>query len=493
MDHHVATPASQIKAPPAGTQNDKVLHEALTQTTQLAEHFQTLRDSFKQAPYPDIEQRIGHIQAIKDALINNKQALTQALNDDYGYRSHFDSLLADIVATVQHANYTLKHIRKWLKPNKRHAGLMLFPSTITVHQQPLGVVGVITPWNFPVNLSISPAITALAAGNRVMIKLSEFTPNTNQVLKSIFEPLSDQMVFVEGEVEVSTAFSSLPFDHLFFTGSTEVGKYVARAAAENLTPITLELGGKSPVVIDDSFPIKRAVDAILTGKTINSGQICVAPDYIWLPKARQQEFIDTYVKRFKHFYGNQKQASRHGCIINSKQLERLHRYLDDAREQGASILSIDTDRSAENGYLAPHLITDVSDNMLIMQNEIFGSLLPIMGYDEIEQAFSYIAAKPRPLAYYLMSEDKALIERTTQQTHSGGLSINDTLLHVAAEDAPFGGIGHSGMGHYHGIEGFKTFSHSKTVLKTASWLPRSALMLKYRDLMAKVLGKVFLR
>ncbi len=464
------------------------------QITGLNEHFHSLTAEFKQAPYLPIDKRIELISSIKQSLIAEKETLIQALSDDYGYRSQFDSLLADIIATVQHSNYTLKHIKKWVKPNRRHAGLLLFPSKVCVHQQPLGVIGIITPWNFPINLSINPAITALAAGNRVMIKMSEFTPNTNRVLKKILGGIDEHVVFIEGEMEVSSAFSKLPFDHLFFTGSTEVGKHIARAAADNLTPITLELGGKSPVIIDDQISMKSAIDSIILGKTVNAGQICVAPDYICLPKSRQQEFIDTYKKRFQHFYGRKSQTSRHGCIINERQLSRLQSYLADAKNLGATLHPVSLDSTDTTpSDLMPTLISDVNDDMLIMKNEIFGSLLPIMTYEHIDEAFRYIDNRARPLALYVMTDDKALIERATYQIHSGALSINDTLLHVAAEDAPFGGIGHSGLGSYHGIEGFKTFSHSKTVFHTASWLPRSALLLKNRDLMAKLLKKVFVR
>ncbi|MDN3680243.1 coniferyl aldehyde dehydrogenase [Vibrio tapetis subsp. quintayensis] len=476
------------------TINQQVLQHEDSQIEALNEHFHSLSAQFKQTPYLPIEKRIETIIEIKQALISGKDTLIQALSDDYGYRSQFDSLLADIMATVQHANYTLKHIKKWVKSERRHTGLLLFPSKVTVHQQPLGVIGVVTPWNFPINLSINPAITALAAGNRVMIKMSEFTPNTNRVLKQMLSNIDEQVVFIEGEMDVSSAFSKLPFDHLFFTGSTEVGKHIARAAADNLTPITLELGGKSPVIIDDHISMNSAIDSIILGKTVNAGQICVAPDYICLPKARQQEFIDTYIKRFQHFYGGKAQSSRHGCIINERQLSRLQSYLTDAEQRGANLHPVSQDSTGNTpSDLMPTLISNVNDDMLIMKNEIFGSLLPIMTYDHIDEAFRYIDNRARPLALYVMTEDKALIERATYQVHSGALSINDTLLHVAAEDAPFGGIGHSGLGSYHGIEGFKTFSHSKTVFHTAAWLPRSALLLKKRDLMTKLLQKVFLR
>ncbi|USD66912.1 coniferyl aldehyde dehydrogenase [Vibrio sp. SCSIO 43136] len=459
---------------------------------QLHTEFEKLSLAFQQEPYPSIESRAARITQLKESIIEHKQALADALSADYGYRSPFDTLLSDIVTVCANSHYTLKNLKKWTKPQRRHSGLLLMPSSVHVYQQPLGIVGIITPWNFPVNLSMNPTITALAAGNRVMLKMSEFTPNTNQVLRQVLKPLEDHIVLIEGEAEISSAFSRLKFDHLFFTGSTAVGKHIAHAATDNLTPITLELGGKSPTIIDNKIDMKSAVDAILTGKSINSGQICVAPDYVFLPKEREQEFIKMYRDRFNHFYASQKQDSGYGCIIDQRQYDRLQGYLSDAVEKGAKLHPMEAPSTGEN-FLPPTLVTEVDGTMEIMQHEIFGSLLPIMTYDKIEQVYDYINKGERPLALYLMSDDKALIEKTLKQTHSGGVAINDTLFHVAADDAPFGGIGHSGMGSYHGIEGFKTFSHSKTVLKSASWLPRSAFLLKHRDLAAKVLGKLFVR
>lgn len=369
---------------------------------------------------------------------------------------------------------------------------MLAPSKVTVQYQPLGVVGIISPWNFPVILSLAPLVTALAAGNRVMMKLSEFTPKTNKVIVNICRELSGHVEVFEGEADVAQAFSQLPFDHLLFTGSTNVGRAVAKAAAENLTPVTLELGGKSPVIIAEDADMKKTVDAILFGKCINAGQICVAPDYAFVPQERVEEFITLFLKRFEKLYlkSNKNQKLTH--IINQRQYDRLTALLEDAKAQGASIHTVEASPQQER-LLYPHLITDVSRDMRIMQEEIFGPLLPIKPYKSLEEAIDYINQHQRPLALYVMSDDKSTIKHIVRNTHSGGVGINDTVLHVGAEDAPFGGIGQSGIGHYHGVEGFRTFSHAKTILHTPKWLPRTGALMRRRAMAIKAIQKIFVR
>ncbi|WP_051227923.1 coniferyl aldehyde dehydrogenase [Oceanospirillum beijerinckii] len=461
---------------------------------QLKSEFQRLKTAFTLSPYPVMSDRRRLLDQLKRRLLQREQVLYQALNQDYGYRSEFDSLLADLMPSVQQLNYVYRKLPKWLKPSRRHAGLTLSPSSVSVHYQPLGVVGVIVPWNFPIFLSLGPIITALAAGNKVMVKMSEFTPYTNQVIRELFQPMSDDVVIIEGESETAAQFSALPFDHLFFTGSTQVGRYVAKAAADNLTPITLELGGKSPVIIAQDAKMSAAVDAIMLGKSINAGQICVAPDYILLPESCRDKFIETYRQAYKKYFADDKNQCRFSNVLDQRQFTRLQSYLEDAKTKGARIEPVLTEGiNHDKHWMCPHLVIDVNDEMALMQNEIFGPILPILTYQCIDEAFHYIQARPRPLALYLMSSDKSLQQRVKRTTHSGGVCINDTLMHVAADDAPFGGIGESGMGHYHGIEGFKTFSHARTVLHSPSWLPRSNVLLKNRDLVVKVFRKLFLR
>lgn len=454
--------------------------------------FTEINSHYYTDPFPTLEQRLDKLTQLKSSLLEHQSQLVEALNSDYGHRSEFDSLICDLLPAVNHINYTVKHLKKWMKPSKRHTGLLLMPSKVRVEYQPLGVIGVIAPWNFPIVLSIAPIATALAAGNRVMVKLSEHTPATNTVLSQICSVLDQDVYIVEGQADIAQYFSSLPFNHLIFTGSTKVGKLVAKAAASNLTPVTLELGGKSPVLIADDADIKRAVDAIMLGKSINAGQICVAPDYVLLPQGKELQFIECYLERFYQLYVHDEEIKEATHIINEAQHKRLQSYLKDAKDRGATIHTIDYVEH-EQGQMLPQLLTGLTEQMLVMKEEIFGPILPIIGYRHLNEALSFINARPRPLALYLMSDDKLLQQQVLEQTHSGGVAINDTLLQVAADDAPFGGIGDSGMGHYHGEEGFRTFSKAKTVLSTPSWIPRSGLLLGYRTWLQKIIGLLFLR
>ncbi|WP_394250029.1 coniferyl aldehyde dehydrogenase [Vibrio profundi] len=462
----------------------------------LSEQFHVLKNAYATEPYFPLKSRLELLRNIKSELLSKQDTLNEALSADYGFRSEFDSAICDLMPAVQHINYTIKKLPKWVKPSKRHAGLMLSPSSVSVKYQPLGVIGVIVPWNFPIVLSIAPVVTALAAGNRAMIKLSEHTPNTNQVLKQVFSGFSDHVVCVEGEADIASRFSALPFEHILFTGSTPVGKLVAQAAASNLTPVTLELGGKSPAIIAPDADLTAAADAILLGKSINAGQICVAPDYVYLPKGKEQAFVEVYLKRFERAYlKGQKKNAKNGHItqiINQTQYDRLQRLLEDATQQGAKIHTISGYELSERQML-PHLITETKEELAALQQEIFGPILPIKSYQNLDEVIEYINGKPRPLALYLMTNDKATKKRVINETHSGSIGINETLLQIAAEDAPFGGIGDSGMGMYHGVEGFKTFSHAKTVLDTPAWMPRSRWVLRYKKSIKALLSSLFLR
>jgi coniferyl-aldehyde dehydrogenase len=464
----------------------------------LQKDFTQLRQFYKNETYPSEQKRRLLLNSLKKSLLENEQAIYNALKIDYGHRSEFDTLIGELIPSIANINYTLKKLKRWMKSSKRHAGLLLFPSSVHVHIQPLGVIGVIVPWNYPVFLSLAPVITALAAGNKVMVKISEYTPATNKVIKQLLTCIADDVVIVEGESEISAAFSALPFDHLLFTGSTQVGKHVARAAANNLTPITLELGGKSPLIIDASANLKIAVDAVILGKVMNAGQICIAPDYILLPVGLQQDFIDLFKTRFLEYYKTSADgvnfANSLTQIIDDKHALRLSAYIEDAIDKGAVVHTIQEAAVASPFKLQqPLLITNVNDSMEVMKNEIFGPLLPIITYDNIDEAIAFVNAKPRPLALYVMSSDADNINKVLVQTHSGGVCVNDTLMHIVAEDAPFGGIGQSGMGHYHGEEGFRTFSKEKTVLVSSSYLPKNKIMLKYRDRITPLLRTIFLR
>lgn len=451
---------------------------------------------YKLSPAPSIQYRKEQLMALKTALLSRQDELVMALNQDYGQRAKQDSLIADLLPCVMNINYTLKNLKKWSKPQRRHAGLLLSPAKVTVHYQPLGVIGIMVPWNFPIMLSIGPLIGALAAGNRAMIKLSEFTPATNAVITAMLTSIFDSktVAVIEGEADVAASFSALPFNHLVFTGSTNIGRHVMRAAANNLTPVTLELGGKSPVIIADDMPIETAVERLIFGKCLNAGQICVAPDYIFCPENKVDDFIAAYQKQFKSMYPKHSANSDYANIINDAQHKRLLSWLDDAIDKGAKVVSASGEEiNRSTRQLATQLITQVTDDMQLMQEEIFGPLLPIMPYKNLDNAIDYINDRPRPLALYIMSFNKATQQLLLDKTHSGGVCINDTIMHVAADDAPFGGIGDSGMGHYHGKEGFLTFSKAKTVLAQGKINIGKLVHPPYDTFIQKLMLKIFMR
>jgi len=415
----------------------------------LPEQLHRLRQASQATPMPDLASRLARLDALKQGLLRHKQALCQALARDYGQRSDYDSLIADVLPCVMQINYTLKRLKGWMKPERRHSGLLLAPARVEVHYQPLGVVGIMVPWNFPVMLSLGPLIGALAAGNRAMIKLSEFTPHTNAVMA---------------------------------------------AAAPQLTPLTLELGGKSPCLIAPDMPLALAVERMIFGKSLNAGQICVAPDYVLLPRGQEQAFIEAFQAHFRRLYPKGLESPDYGAIINAPQYERLTAWLEEARQAGAQLHPCVTPaRDDATRKLVPHLLTEVPGHCQVMQQEIFGPLLPLVPYDDIEEALAYVAARPRPLALYLMSLDETLQRRLIRETHAGGMAINESLFQVAADDAPFGGIGPSGMGHYHGREGFLTFSKAKTVLRRGRFSTGSLIHPPYRRWYQRLMMALFLR
>ena len=462
----------------------------------LPEQVNRLKQACQAHPMPSLEQRRNRLSALKGALLAHKQPLCDALALDYGQRSDYDSLVADILPCVMQINYSLKRLKGWMRPARRHPGLLLAPARVEVHYQPLGVIGIMVPWNFPVMLSLGPLIGAIAAGNRAMIKLSEFTPHTNAVLRTLLAQVfgDDEVVVIEGDAGLAAAFSTLPFDHLLFTGSTAVGRLVMAAAAPQLTPLTLELGGKSPCLIAPDMPLALAVERMIFGKSLNAGQICVAPDYVLLPRGQEQAFIEAYQAHFRRLYPKGLDSPDYGSIINRAQYERLTAWLAEAKQAGAQVHPC-TSPARDDGArrLVPHLLTEVPGHCQLMQQEIFGPLLPLVPYDNIDEALAYIAARPRPLACYLMSLDPALQSRLIRETHAGGMAINECLFQVAADDAPFGGIGPSGMGHYHGHEGFLTFSKAKTVLRRGRFSAGTLIHPPYRRWYQRLMMALFLR
>ncbi len=458
--------------------------------------FTQQKDAFFKAPVTSKKERVESLKKLKTALLSRQESLIEALAKDYDQRPAQDSIIGDILPCVMNINYTIKKLRKWMKPSRRSAGLLLAPATVRVEYQPLGVIGIMVPWNFPIMLSIGPLITAIAAGNNAMIKLSEFTPHTNKVLTAMLSSIFDdsQVAVIEGEADIAAQFSSLAFDHLMFTGSTTVGRHVMRAAADNLTPVTLELGGKSPVVVAPDMPIDTAVERLIYGKCLNAGQICVAPDYVLCPRDKVDELIKSYQQQFQAMYGTGEQRKDYTHIINDAQHQRLESWLTDAASKGAVITPANNcARNYSSRDMATQLVTNVKDNMLIMQQEIFGPILPILPYDSLDEAIAYINERPNPLALYIMSFDKTTQRILLDSTKSGGVCINDTIMHVAAEDAPFGGVGSSGMGHYHGHEGFQTFSKAKTILSRGKLNTGKLVYPPYDTFIQRLMLKIFLR
>ncbi|PCI71634.1 MAG: coniferyl-aldehyde dehydrogenase [Gammaproteobacteria bacterium] len=465
-----------------------------TSTHDLKELLQLQQDAFKREPFPSEKLRITQLKALKEALLKHKEKLIKAISADFGHRSEDETQLADIMPTILSIGYHIKHLRHWMKPEKRHVSALFQPASSQIMFQPLGVVGIMAPWNYPVFLTLGPLIAAIAAGNRAMIKPSEFTPYSNRILCEIINDAfsKDEVVIVEGEAEIAAAFSALPFDHLIFTGSTSVGKHVMAAAAKNLTPVTLELGGKSPALIAEDVSADFAVERLLYGKCLNSGQTCVAPDYVLCPESKLDDLIASFKKGFQQLYPDLS-CGDYSSVINDRQFSRLNLLIEDANEKGATVISLAEPPTNQERCLPLQLIIDVNDTMEVMQDEIFGPLLPILTFKNIDEAISIIQSKPRPLALYLYSLDKKTQNHVLLQTHAGGVCINDSVNHVAQEDLPFGGVGASGMGKYHGKEGFLTFSASKPILKRGRFYSAKAAFPPYNRLIHRMIYRLFLK
>jgi len=467
-------------------------------TTQkaLTDTYLQQKEYFTNNTYPSYQERIGDLTTLKAILIDNQDAFINAMSQDFGHRSADDTRIGDILTTVMGINYAIKKLKQWMKPEKKHIGILFQPAKGEVIYQPKGVVGIIAPWNYPLFLTLGPLTTALAAGNTAMIKMSEYTPNTNSLLAKLMANAfpTEKVAIVCGEADMAAIFSSVAFDHLFFTGSTGVGKLVMKAAAENLVPVTLELGGKSPTIIDNDIDIKTAVSRLILGKTLNSGQTCVAPDYIFCPHNKIDELIQAFKDYYQNMYPNVQENDDCTCIINDAQKARIDSLLVNAKEQGANIIPLAQDsQNSQSRKMPLTLLTNIHDDMTIMQQEIFGPLLPIIGYDDVSEAITYINNKPRPLALYICSFNKAFQQQILLNTHAGGVCINDAAFHVANDDLPFGGIGASGMGQYHGNEGFKTFSHGKTVLSRGRINLGTLLFPPFGNKIHQLIYKLFIR
>jgi coniferyl-aldehyde dehydrogenase len=428
-----------------------------------------IRNAYKKSPAPTANERIDRLNRLQSAIVENKDRLIEAVDKDFNGRAAAETLITELLPTLEGIAYNRKHVRKWMKQSSRHVPLMLTGAKTKVHYQPLGVVGIVVPWNFPIFLGLSPLVGAFAAGNRAMIKTSEFAPATGELIAEMLGKYfsDEEVVVVNGGVEVATEFTKLPFDHLVFTGSTQVGRIVMKAAADNLTPVTLELGGKSPAIVHASFPIEEAAKRVAFGKGLNAGQVCVSPDYMMVPRGKADEFAKTFQDAFVKHYPTLRDNPDYTSIITERQRDRLVDNLKDAEEKGAEIITINpsNDDFAGTRKLPMHVVKNVTDDMRVMQEEIFGPILPIVEYDTIEDAIEYVNGRDRPLALYYFDWNEQRGERMLSETHSGGVSINEVMTQTMVDDMPFGGVGPSGMGHYHGHEGFLNFSKAKGVVR----------------------------
>jgi len=413
--------------------------------------------------------RLDRLQAMTERIAPQ---LAEAISADFGHRPAQLTEVAEVMTVLAGIRHTRRHLRHWMRSRRVPTSLAYQPASYRITPQPLGVVGVVSPWNYPYQMAIAPAVAAIAAGNRVMIKPSELTPRTSQLIHDAVAQSFDaeELGVVLGDADVGRAFVQLPFDHLLFTGSTQVGRQVAMAAAANLTPVTLELGGKSPAILGADFDAARAADALVATKLFNAGQTCMAPDYAIVPRLRLDEFVAAVQSSARRMYPDALNNPDYTSIISERHLTRLQGLLDDARSRGATVVTLS---AGEGGrlprMLPPALVLGVDEGMQIMQQEIFGPLLPVMVYDDLDEALAHVNAQPRPLALYWFGRDAATRERVLRQTISGGVTVNDCLMHFTQEDLPFGGVGASGMGAYHGEVGFKTFSKDKPVFIQSRW------------------------
>ncbi len=455
------------------------------------------RAAFLRDGPPTLSQRKADLLKLKTAILARQSQIEQAVREDFGHRSPNETAMLELLPLIQGINYQRRHLGRWMRPETRHVPLHFQPGRAWVAYQPLGVIGIMSPWNYPMSLSLMPLATAIAAGNRAMIKPSEFTPASSALLAELvgatFRP--DQAAVVTGDAAVGQQFSALPFDHLVFTGSTAVGRAVMRAASDNLVPVTLELGGKSPAIVEPGSSIAHAAASIAQGKLLNAGQTCIAPDYVMVHADSVPAFVDEYDRAVRALYPEGPLADDYSSIINERHHARLQALLDDARAKGAQVREVGVHASQAGGrahHLCPTVVTGVSASMRIMDEEIFGPALPVLAYRDLDEAIAYVNAHPRPLALYYFGSDAASRRKVLALTTSGNVTVNNTLMHFAQESLPFGGVGPSGMGAYHGVEGFRSLSHAKGVFEQGKW-NLSALLRPPFGARARLLIKLMLR
>ena len=448
------------------------------------------RTAFAHQP-PDAPRRIRALRALLKALRARREEFVQAVTEDFGGRARQETLLLEVFPVVDTIQHAIRHLPQWMRPRPAAAGWQFLPGRARVVYQPLGVVGVIGAWNYPLLLSLSPVVSALAAGNHAMLKPSELAPRTADLLARMVSDLfpADYVTVVTGGTETGAAFAALPFDHLLFTGSTRVGKLIMRSASEHLTPVTLELGGKSPALVHPDFPARTAAARIMAGKLYNAGQTCIAPDYVLVEEGAREEFVRLAAEAAATMYPRLADNPDFTRIVNRQHYQRLRGLVGDATQRGAEMLEVNPARESaneQNRVFLPTLLWNVSDQMTVMQEEIFGPVLPVVTYRSLDEAIEYVNARPRPLALYYFDRNSKRVEAVLARTTSGGVTVNDTIFHIAQNDLPFGGVGASGMGSYHGFDGFLTFSKKKGVFLQSRFTTLGMLRPPYGALARRV-------
>lgn len=437
---------------------------------------------------PSYRERRQQLITLDRGLKAHRQAFIDAVSEDFGHRPAQETMLGDLLIAHEEIKHILRHLRVWMRSRPAHTDWKFWPARSWVQHQPVGVVGIISPWNYPINLAIAPLAAALAAGNHVMLKPSEMTPRTSEVLKNFLAGIfpQSQVTVITGGPDVAARFSSLPFDHLLYTGSTHIGRKVMAAAAENLTPVTLELGGKSPAIVDQDYSIEVAADRLITGKLLNAGQTCIAPDYIMLAGVSQERFVAAIQKAFDKAYPDFANNTDYTSLNNDRHYQGMEKMLKDARDSGAEVVPLsDAPNDPQKRRFTPCLVLNPKNDSLVMREEIFGPILPIMTVPDVKSAVKYINQNPRPLSLYYFGHRQT--DFVLNHTISGGVCINDTLLQMAQNDLPFGGTGDSGMGQYHGYDGFMTFSKKKSVMRQSRLNTSGLLRPPYTQLKQKLL------
>tara|TARA_R110002073_G_scaffold289878_10_gene454814 strand:- start:9465 stop:10877 length:1413 start_codon:yes stop_codon:yes gene_type:complete len=465
-----------------------------TQIERLKTLLAAQKAAFKADRQRSAEERKADIGKVGDLVKHHAEDIMQAIAADYGVRACPETQIAEIGFTMSAAKHAQSHVSKWMKPKKASVPLTLAPGKAYVRREPKGVAGIISPWNYPLQLALTPLIAALSAGCRAIIKPSELTPRTSELMaRMLAEAFDDNHVaVVTGGPAVGEAFSTLEWDHLFYTGSTHVGRLVAMAAADNLVPVTLELGGKSPAIITDDYDLEQAAKPLTWGKYFNAGQTCIAPDYVLAPKDKVRATGEAVLAEVQHFFPEPGSDGDYTAIISDKHHQRLSEMIEEARAGGATILQPEMGETGNARKIAPTIVLDPPLNSRMMTEEIFGPILPVVGYETLNDAISFVNERDHPLALYVYAKDKTVARRVLDATLSGGASINASMLHMSVEGMPFGGVGKSGQGAYHGEHGFLTFSHERAVFEAPVWHPSRWIAPPYGktfDFIAKLQAK----